>query len=108
LSQVPAKTIPADYRSIVLLNPTRYLGNMLIAGGLIQDFYTYCQQRNIRFLLVIDESYRELLQGFLPQQSLLYYPRQRIKRGNLWQQASAYLSCLTAIRRFKADIAFNI
>lgn len=108
MSQVPAKTIPADYRSIVLLNPTRYLGNMLIAGGLIQDFYNYCQQRNIRFLLVIDESYRELLQGFLPQQSLLYYPRQRIKRGNLWQQASAYLSCLFAIRRFKADIAFNI
>ena len=108
MSQVPDNNIPADYRSIVLLNPTRYLGNLLIAGGLIQDFYTYCHQRGIRFLLVVDESYRELLQGFLPPESLLFYPRQRIKKGNLWQQASAYLSCLFAIRRFRADIAFNI
>ncbi len=108
MNQVSEKNIPADYQRVVLLNPTRYLGNLLIAGGLIQDYYRYCQQRGILFLLVVDEAYRELLQGFLPDEVLLFYPRQRIKQGNLWQQASAYLRCLFAIRRFKADIAFNI
>jgi ADP-heptose:LPS heptosyltransferase len=80
----------------------------MIAGGLIQDYYHYCRIHGIRFLLVIDEAYSELLQGFLPDDVLLYYPRQRIKQGSFWQQASTYLHCLLAIRRFKADIAFNI
>jgi len=108
LTQIPSRKIPADYRRIVLLNPTRYLGNLLIAGGLIQDFYHYCREREIEFLLVIDAAYRDLLQGSLPDKVLLFYPRKLIRQGSIWQKLTAYLGCLFAIRRFKADIAFNI
>ena len=108
MTQIPSRKIPADYRRIVLLNPTRYLGNLLIAGGLIQDFYHYCREREIEFLLVIDAAYRDLLQGSLPDKVLLFYPRKLIRQGSSWQKLTAYLGCLFAIRRFKADIAFNI
>lgn len=108
MSKVPAKPIPTSYQRIVLLNPTRYLGNLLIAGGLIQDFYAHCQTRGIRFLLVVDASYEDLLKDSLPEDALLFYPRRRIRHGSLREKISAYLGCLSAVRRFRADIAFNI
>ena len=108
LPETPAKTIPADYQSIVLLNPTRYLGNLMIAGGLIQLFLQHCQQNNIRFLLVVDEAYQELLQDSFPAETLLFYPRKKIKQASFFKKISAYLDCLFSIRKFKADIAFNI
>lgn len=104
----PAKPIPETYQRIVLINPTRYLGNLLIAGGLIQDFYTYCHSRNIRFLLVVDAAYRELLKDSLPAECLLFYPRQLIKSAGFLTKIPAYLGCLNRIRKFSADIAFNI
>ncbi len=101
-------SIPTDYKRIVLLNPTRYLGNLMIAGGIIQHFLQYCQNQNIQFLLVVDAAYQELLQDSFPTDTLLFYPRKQIKQAFFFQKISAYLNCLFAIRRFKADIAFNI
>ena len=107
-ANVPAKAIPTDYQRIVLLNPTRYLGNLMIAGGLIQLFLEHCQKNNIRFLFVVDAAYQELLQNSFPPENLLFYPRKQIKQAAFFSKASAYLKCLFAIRKFKADIAFNI
>lgn len=108
LTKVPAKAIPTNYQRIVLLNPTRYLGNLMIAGGLIQLFLQYCQKNNIRFLFVVDAAYQELLQDSFPAETLLFYPRNQIRQSTFFNKASAYLKCLFAIRKFKADIAFNI
>jgi ADP-heptose:LPS heptosyltransferase len=108
LTGAPASNIPTDYRRIVLLNPTRYLGNLMIAGGIIQQFLQYCQKNNIYFLLVIDAAYQELLQDSFPAEALLFYPRRQIKQASFLKKISAYLNCLFTIRRFNADIAFNI
>lgn len=108
LTGAPAANIPADYQRIVLLNPTRYLGNLMIAGGIIQQFLQYCQKNNIHFLLVIDAAYQELLQDSFPEQTILFYPRKQIKQSSFFNKISAYFNCLLSIRRFNADIAFNI
>ncbi len=108
LTGAPAPNIPTDYQRIVLLNPTRYLGNLMIAGGIIQQFLQYCQKNNIHFLLVVDAAYQELLQDSFPAETLLFYPRWQIKQASFFKKISAYLNCLSAIRRFNADVAFNI
>ena len=108
LTGAPVASIPTDYQRIVLLNPTRYLGNLVIAGGIIQDFLKFCQKNNIQFLLVVDAAYQELLQDTFPSETLLFYPRQQIKQATLFKKLSLYLKCLFSIRRFKADIGFNI
>ncbi|MES2603939.1 MAG: glycosyltransferase family 9 protein [Pseudomonadota bacterium] len=103
-----ARPLPLQPKRIVLVNPTRYLGNLLIAGGLIQDFAALCQSRNIEFKLVIDEAFAQLFDGALPADSLLLYPRRRIKQANAFGKLAHYWHCLQQIRRFDADIAFNI
>jgi ADP-heptose:LPS heptosyltransferase len=105
---LPASFLPQHCQRILLVNPTRYLGNLLIAGGLIQDFAAWCKDRNISFKLVVDAAYAELLAPVLPPDSLIPYPRREIKQAGGWSKLLAYLRCLRQIRRFKADVAFNI
>ncbi|MEX2365371.1 MAG: glycosyltransferase family 9 protein [Pseudohongiellaceae bacterium] len=108
MSRLPAKPIPADIERIVLVNPTKYLGNLLIAGGLIQRFHEHCLQHNRSLLVVLDDAFRELVRDALPAEILLFYPRKQISQGSPVQKLKAYLACLHGIRAYKADLAFNI
>jgi len=92
----------------VLVDPTRYLGNLLIAGGLIQAFAAHCRAQDIAFTLVVDAAFTELLQHTLPDGTLLPYPRGAIKRANLMGKLFRYVGFLRTLRGLHADIAFNI
>jgi ADP-heptose:LPS heptosyltransferase len=92
----------------VLVNPTRYLGNLLIAGGLIQSFAEHCQARGIEFKVVVDEPFVELLSAALPAASLLPYPRQALKKAGPLGKLKVYWAFLRRLRHLRADIAFNI
>ena len=102
------RPLPAQPRRIILVNPTRFLGNLLIAGGLAQDFAARCRAQGIEFRLVVDAAFADLLASAFAPNQLILYPRREIARGSLRQKASQYLQCLRQIRAFKADIAFNI
>ena len=101
-------TLPAQPKRIILINPTRYLGNLLIAGGLIQDFAHYCSSHGIEFRLVVDDMYADLLTGAFDKKTLILYPRRRIAKAGFVQKCRLYLQCLRGLRRLKADLAFNI
>jgi heptosyltransferase-3 len=103
-----SSTVPFQPRRIVLVNPTRYLGNLLIAGGLIQAFAAHCAARDIAFAVVVDAPFVELLQATLPEGSLLPYPRGAIKKAGVLGQIKLYGGFVLRLRRFKADLAFNI
>ena len=92
----------------MLVNPTRYLGNLLIAGELIQQFSRYCSDKGIQLQIVLDESFRDLLIHSLPEAQLVFYPRRAIARASIAGKLRLYLQCLRKIRNFRADIAFNI
>lgn len=103
---IPA--LPDNPARIVLVNPTKYLGNLLIAGNLVQQFAEHCRTNNIEFKVVVDESFQELLKGALPEDVLIFYPRKTLAKAQLLQKLPIYLKCLQKIRSFEADIAFNV
>jgi len=105
---IAVQELPAHPRRILLINPTRFLGNLLIAGGLMQDFAEHCVRCGIEFRLVVDESFADLLAGAFQSEQLILYPRRRIHQASLLQQVHLYWQCLREIRRFRADLAFNI
>jgi ADP-heptose:LPS heptosyltransferase len=100
--------LPTNPGKIILVNPTKYLGNLLIAGGLIQQFSAHCQARGIELRIVLDDSFRELLAGSLPDRQVIWYPRRAIARAGIPGKFRLYLQCMKQIRQFRADIAFNI
>ncbi|MDR2213549.1 MAG: glycosyltransferase family 9 protein [Pseudomonadales bacterium] len=100
---------PVHARRIVLVNPTRYLGNLLIAGGLIQAFAAHSHAQGRAFTVVVDAAFVDLLRPALPETTaLLAYPRGAIKAAGAWRKLTLYLGFLRQLRALKADIAFNI
>ncbi len=93
---------------IALINPTKFLGNLLLAGGLMQQFNAHCQRQGTELLVVLDESFRELFADALPGAQLVYYPRRALSQGLSFNSARSWLRCVRQIRGFAADLAFTI
>lgn len=108
MNKLPGQPVPLDSRRIVLLNPTRYLGNLLLAGGLIQDFAASCRRGNREFLLVLDAAFQELCAEAVAGIPVLWYPRQAMRRTPVWRRLGLFLDFLARLRAFQADLAFNL
>jgi heptosyltransferase-3 len=93
---------------IALINPTKFLGNLLIAGGLIQALAAECRRRNVVLLLVLDQRYRPLLETAFDGVEFVWYPRSRLKRPGHPRAWRAWWRCIRAIRAFRADLAFPL
>lgn len=99
---------PANPQRIALINPTKFLGNLLMAGHLIQTFCQYCQQHNVQVLVVLDETFAELFADAFAGARLVLYPRQALNGKNRIAGLRGWLRCVKKIRAFRADIAFTI
>ena len=94
---------------IALINPTKFLGNLLLAGGLIQQLSDWCIRRDKQLLIVLDEGFEELLSGAFPAAQLVFYPRNALLPGSpKWAALGAWLNCVRQVRAFNADVAFNM
>ncbi|MDO9519813.1 MAG: glycosyltransferase family 9 protein [Pseudohongiella sp.] len=94
---------------IVLVNPTKFLGNLLLSGGLIQQLCQWCTRHDKRLLLVLDEGFKDLVDGVFPGAELVFYPRKALLPGApVVAGVKAWWRCVAAIRRFRADLAFTI
>lgn len=102
------RPLPAQPRRILLVNPTRFLGNLLIAGGLMQDYAALCRAQGSDFRLVVDAAFAPLLASAFAPEQLILYPRGAIAKAVPLQKSQRYLQCLREIRAFRADLAFNI
>jgi ADP-heptose:LPS heptosyltransferase len=100
--------LPKGPQRILLLNPTKYLGNLLLAGGLMQSFATYCHQQQRELLIVLDESFRDLCSAAFADVPVLWYPRQALRRVNPWQRLRLFAGFMRQLRAFRADLALNI
>lgn len=101
----PAAALP---QRIALINPTKFLGNLLLAGGLMQVFCQACRQQGTALLIVLDESFRELFADAFPGAEVVYYPRRSLNRGVSLNGIRLWVDCVRQIRAFDADLAFTI
>lgn len=97
-----------SWRRVALINPTKFLGNLLIGGGLIQDFADHCRAEGIDLLLVLDERFRTLVEDAFGDLRIVWYPRDRIARAGRLQKARLWYECVQQIRSLRADLAFAI
>lgn len=96
-------------KRIALINPTKFLGNLLLAGGLIQQLSNWCQATDRSLLLVLDEGFAGLTDGAFPGVLRVFYPRKALLPGAPQLAGlQAWWRCVRAIRDFEADLAFTI
>lgn len=102
------KAIPTAPRRVLLVNPTKYLGNLLLAGGLMQAWVQHCFDKGIETRVVLDDSFRGLCEHSFPEGTLLFFPRRQINSAGIPGKISLYAGFVKQLRQFHADIAFNI
>ena len=104
-----SKQAMQDAKRIALINPTKFLGNLLLAGGLIQQLGDWCVRHDKQLLIVLDEGFEELFSGAFPAAQYVFYPRKALLPGlPIWAALRVWLKCIRQIRAFNADVAFNI
>ncbi len=108
MPSAPSKPESALPKRIALINPTKFLGNLLLAGGLMQALCQACQQQGVALLVVLDASFKELLADALPGAQIVYYPRRELSRGVSFNSARLWLDCVRQIRAFAPELAFTI
>lgn len=57
---------------------------------------------------MLDDSFRGLCGAAFADIRVLWYPRQALRRANLWRRTRLFLGFLRQLRGFRADVAFNI
>lgn len=102
------RQIPGAPARVLLVNPTRYLGNLLLAGGLMQQYAAQCLAEGRQVLLVLDDTYAQLCTNAFSGVPVLYYPRRRLAQIRAPQRLREYCRFLSKIRNFDADLAFNL
>jgi heptosyltransferase-3 len=96
-------------RRILLVHPTKYLGNLLISGHVIQQFALWCKAANIELAVILDQQYEDVFASeFSDAAQIYWYPRKRFAEGNWFNRFFAYLAFIRQIRRFRADLALNL
>ncbi|WP_339869748.1 glycosyltransferase family 9 protein [Pseudohongiella nitratireducens] len=106
-----AASRPGRLQRIALINPTKFLGNLLLNGQYIQHLAKWCHAQDSQLLVVLDSRFEQLFGPAFSVEGikLCYYPRQALKQGRIpWLGVRQWWQCVSEIRRFAADLAFTI
>ena len=95
-----------NIRSVLVLMPDKHMGNLIVSLPAIISLQKFFQ--NKKFRLVVDGSYRDIMEAALGTEKILFYPRKRIRSGSLIQRAGFFLSFLKQLRSCSADLAIDL
>mgnify|MGYP002700136489 FL=1 len=89
---------------LVLLMTTKHLGNLLVSLHCIQAIVKASQGQS---LLVVDESYRDIIESITDTGKVLYYPRQQLKTVSLTSKARLLYHFYQQLRRHQATLLLD-
>ncbi|MBQ0719907.1 MAG: glycosyltransferase family 9 protein [Gammaproteobacteria bacterium] len=107
-SLTPSNTLAASELNLqepmVLLMPTKHLGNLLVSLHCIQAIIRASQGHS---LLVVDESYRDIIESITDTGKVLYYPRQQLRTASLTSKARLLYHFYQQLRRHQATLLLD-
>ncbi len=91
-------------KPLVLLMTTKHLGNLLVSLHCVQAIVRASQGQS---LLVVDESYRDIIESTTDTGKVLYYPRQTLKTANLATKARLLFQFYQQLRQHQAKLLLD-
>jgi len=95
-----------DCERLLVLMPTKHLGNLLISLLPIQLLLK--QSLASDKLLVIDSRYRAIIDNVDLRADIIYFDRHRFDNGYAWDKTRIGLSTIARLRRFRPQMAIDI
>lgn len=90
-------------RPLVLLMPTKHMGNLLVALHSIAALAS----TNKNTLVVVDEAYKDIVESIQGIDNVLYYPRGRLRKANFSGRLKLLYHCYRTLRAHRADLLLN-
>ncbi|MBV1930797.1 MAG: glycosyltransferase family 9 protein [Porticoccaceae bacterium] len=84
--------------------PTKHMGNLLVS---LQSIATLAQANQSKSLVVVDESYREILESIPTINDILYYPRASLAKANKLGQLRLFKTFYDSLRAYRASLLLN-
>jgi len=91
---------------LLLLMPTKHLGNLLISLLPIQLLLK--QSLATHKLLVVDSRYRDIVDNVELRADILYFDRHQFDAGYAWDKTRIGLATIGKLRRFRPELAIDI
>lgn len=95
-------------KPLLIVNPTKFLGNLLIALGPIQAAVRQFQREGQPYRVVLDEKFEPLVHGLFDADSVIFYPRAELKQASSAQRIKIYCNFISQLRRLKAVAAIDM
>ena len=90
--------------SLILLMPTKHMGNLLVALRAIETLVL--ANRGCTWV-VVDESYRDIIDSAPAIGKPIYYPRARLRKAGLWDKIGLLLNFYRQLRAPEAKLLLN-
>lgn len=91
-------------QALVLLMPTKHMGNLLVS---LHSIVALVKANRGRSLVVIDEQYRDILAAIPEVIDVVYYPRDRLRKGNAVDKLVLLKTFYATINAYKGSLLIN-
>lgn len=95
-------------RPLLIVNPTKFLGNFLISFGAIQKAINQFELEGQAYKLLIDAKFKPIVQGCTDPNSVIFYPREKMREANPLKRLALYVGFLVQLRMVNAAIAVDM
>lgn len=89
---------------LVMLMPTKHMGNLLVS---LQSIATLAEANQSQSLVVVDESYREILESLPAINNVLYYPRASLAQASNLGKLGLLKTFYNSLRAHRASLLLN-
>lgn len=95
-------------KKFIIINSNKHLGDLLIGLNVVQKACEQMVKEGHHVSVLLDDAYKDLLEGAFQSSTVYYYPRKALRSGNPIRRAHRYLKVVTALRAIKADVAIDV
>ena len=96
----------AKVTTVLILMPDKHLGNLLVSLAAIEAIKQFFAGK--RVFLVIDSTYRDLIESTVGLENVLFYPRRQLTTGSPRQRFQLFAQFVWRLRRLAADLALDL
>jgi ADP-heptose:LPS heptosyltransferase len=92
--------------TVLTLMPDKHIGNLVVSLPAIDALIKHFQGKE--FYLIIDNAYREIIEGIIREEYIKFYPRKQFNTGSYLSRALSYIVFMRDIRRVQPDIVVDL
>jgi len=92
--------------TVLTLMPDKHLGNLVVSLPAIDALINHF--RGKAFYLILDNTYREIIESVITEEHVKFYPRKQFNTGSYLRRALSYSVFMRDIRKLQPDVAIDL